>query len=462
VIFQKIFKKIIVKKNQTEIKNSETKQLFLESGLFDELYYMNHYDDVKISNLSPIEHFLEVGLSQYRNPNSEFDVQWYYDSNNDIQNSGMNPIVHYIKYGKNENRETNKKPKIESNFAEIDNNKLLLLGEITEYTNGYIHGWYYCNYNILPIIYIDGKLCKIIKSNLKLPQIAKQYNFDRENIGFVAKAKTNLRDANNIELYAVFQDCAKKITSTNKFYINNLVPEGLSMLLRLKEISNKNNAVLITIWDITHNPLGRAKVLYDILKKANRPVFIVGFDFGFGDGVWGPLSNSNIELLSIKWDEKELFKQVVKSLDIYFETIWICKPRLPSYILADLFSNKSTNLILDIDDNEEVLSAIDEAKYQPYGELSNYLCKSITKNIEAKSVASISLKEKYGGEFVRHARDIIQTNNPHKEKNSKSSINLGFFGTIRPFFYLFHQNLIKKLYEFFKAIGYFILGKIEC
>ena len=307
-----------------------------------------------------------------------------------------------------------------------------LVGAITEYKNGKIRGWCYSDEKFEPLLLINGRPCKIIKSNISIPKVAQNNKLDRDDIGFVAEISEGFMDATNISLYAIFPNSCVKITSTNKFTVNNVSPRSLSVFNDLKQISSKKNAVAIVVWDVTHNPIGRAKVLYDIVKE-KHPVIMIGFDFGFSKSeVWEPIASSEIKLLSIKWDERELYSQIMQDMNISFDTVWICKPRLPSFVLADMFSNKKTKFILDIDDNESEMSQANTDIPKPYGALGNHLAESMVKKIDAKSVASISIKDHWGGEFVRHTRQDIKPENIKQRRKLPEKIKIGFFGTVRP------------------------------
>jgi len=86
---------IVVKELLEEIKRS---------GLFDEVYYLARYPDVKRAGVDPIRHYLEKGAKEGRNPSREFDTAYYVKNNPDIASSSFNPLVHFIRHGKQEGR----------------------------------------------------------------------------------------------------------------------------------------------------------------------------------------------------------------------------------------------------------------------------------------------------------------------------------------------------------------------
>lgn len=87
------------------IEYTEDERVILESGLFDENYYLNSYEDIKQNNLNPLKHFCKYGWKEDRNPSKLFDTLFYLQRYKDIKDSGQNPLLHYIKYGQKENRE---------------------------------------------------------------------------------------------------------------------------------------------------------------------------------------------------------------------------------------------------------------------------------------------------------------------------------------------------------------------
>lgn len=82
------------------------KEIIKRSGLFDEEFYLSMYEDVKLNNMNPIEHYLIFGWKEGRYPSLKFDTKFYLDYYTDVRNSGMNPLLHYIIYGRKEGRDT--------------------------------------------------------------------------------------------------------------------------------------------------------------------------------------------------------------------------------------------------------------------------------------------------------------------------------------------------------------------
>ena len=105
-----IIEEEIIKKNSYFIENLdylEDEKIILNSGLFNKTYYLDSYEDVKLSQQNPLKHFCKYGWKDNRNPNNDFNTKYYKEKYPDISNSGMNPFIHWLKYGKIENRVIN-------------------------------------------------------------------------------------------------------------------------------------------------------------------------------------------------------------------------------------------------------------------------------------------------------------------------------------------------------------------
>jgi len=70
-----------------------------KSGLFDEIYYLKSYSDVRKADIDPIKHYILYGAKEGRNPNSFFDITFYLNRYEDVAKSKINPLLHYIFMG---------------------------------------------------------------------------------------------------------------------------------------------------------------------------------------------------------------------------------------------------------------------------------------------------------------------------------------------------------------------------
>jgi O-antigen biosynthesis protein len=85
--------------------NKEYK-IIKSSGLFDAIYYLQEYADIRQADIDPLKHFCEYGWKEGQNPSVNFDTNFYLETHPDVRNAGINPLVHFIKYGAKEGRKT--------------------------------------------------------------------------------------------------------------------------------------------------------------------------------------------------------------------------------------------------------------------------------------------------------------------------------------------------------------------
>jgi len=83
---------------------SEERKLIIASGLFNKIWYLAQYPDVKKDGIDPALHYLLFGGFEGRNPGPLFDTTWYLTNNSDVAAAKLNPLIHYIKYGRSEGR----------------------------------------------------------------------------------------------------------------------------------------------------------------------------------------------------------------------------------------------------------------------------------------------------------------------------------------------------------------------
>jgi O-antigen biosynthesis protein len=90
-------------KMPTEYKESDVR-LLKESGLFNEVWYLTRYPEVKQLNMDPVIHYLWLGAELNRDPSPSFSTSGYLKANPDVARANMNPLVHYAGTGRYENR----------------------------------------------------------------------------------------------------------------------------------------------------------------------------------------------------------------------------------------------------------------------------------------------------------------------------------------------------------------------
>jgi len=67
-----------------------------EKGLFDEEYYMSSLNDDE-TVIDPLEHYLDKGYKEGKNPSWLFNTKKYYELHPEIKNTDTNPLIHYVK-----------------------------------------------------------------------------------------------------------------------------------------------------------------------------------------------------------------------------------------------------------------------------------------------------------------------------------------------------------------------------
>ncbi|MXP66143.1 hypothetical protein E0493_22700 [Roseomonas sp. M0104] len=75
-----------------------------DNALFDAAFYLDHNPDVAAVGADPLQHFLQFGAAEGRDPNSHFDVSFYLNQNPDILAAGVNALEHYMTSGWHEGR----------------------------------------------------------------------------------------------------------------------------------------------------------------------------------------------------------------------------------------------------------------------------------------------------------------------------------------------------------------------
>jgi glycosyltransferase involved in cell wall biosynthesis len=90
-----------------------------KSGLFDEIYYLKSYPDVRKSDIDPIKHYILHGAKEGRNPSPYFQTSFYLEKYPDVAQSGINPLLHYILHGSKEARWPN--PEFDSGYYLLAN-----------------------------------------------------------------------------------------------------------------------------------------------------------------------------------------------------------------------------------------------------------------------------------------------------------------------------------------------------
>jgi glycosyltransferase involved in cell wall biosynthesis/tetratricopeptide (TPR) repeat protein len=71
---------------------------------FDAQFYLTKYPDVRAAQLDALQHFVDFGWKEGRDPNASFSTGYYLKCNADVRNRGINPLLHYVVSGRAERR----------------------------------------------------------------------------------------------------------------------------------------------------------------------------------------------------------------------------------------------------------------------------------------------------------------------------------------------------------------------
>jgi len=107
-IAQIILGRLIADTYKKPFEIDEDKKFQLEtiskSEFFDADFYKTVNQDISISNIDPLLHYVVQGYKEGRNPSFIFDNNFYLDNNPDVKAANVNPLYHYLVSGKKEAR----------------------------------------------------------------------------------------------------------------------------------------------------------------------------------------------------------------------------------------------------------------------------------------------------------------------------------------------------------------------
>ena len=327
-----------------------------------------------------------------------------------------------------------KKQKKEDYASKISSSSSIV-GMIEKVQNGLVTGWAYSPISdVTPVLFINGEAIQVHEWPLQREDVHEAIGITAAT-GFIFKIPHMSPEA-HIQLYVLFENSLYLIDKkVSEDYV--LESRPLDMISKALIVSKQADAVAITCWDGAHNPIGRAKVLYDIVTT-HRPAVLFTYLFEeFGGSIWPPLHDSNITIVTIPWNDREVYHQLMSKMGIQFDTVWMCKPRWPTFLLSSQIASSNAQLIIDLDDNEEYFSLSKAASEKPYGLINLGLSQSFLDKVNSRTVASISLQQDFGGQMIRHARKKLLTQAKRKPWDKTQELNIGFIGTVRP-----HKNIL--------------------
>ncbi len=102
--FKNLLRALVSRIGIGRLQQRHTRNRLFASGLFDTAYYRSAYPDVVAAGIEPLDHFLQQGWKEGRNPSSWFSTTGYLQLHDDVRLLGVNPALHYLKHGCREGR----------------------------------------------------------------------------------------------------------------------------------------------------------------------------------------------------------------------------------------------------------------------------------------------------------------------------------------------------------------------
>jgi glycosyltransferase involved in cell wall biosynthesis len=186
--------------------------------------------------------------------------------------------------------------------------------------------------------------------------------------------------------------------------------------------TQRRTKITVIAWDVSHNPLGRAYLLADMLR-ADFDVALIGARFPrYGGRIWEPVRSSDLITRTFQGhDFPQHFHKMTKIADeVSTDVVYVSKPRLPSLELGILIKmRQNCPLLLDVDDHElsffanQTPMTLEELRgyvtrpgfFRPYGNLWTRYCESIIQHADGLTTSNETLQARHGGVVIQHARD---------------------------------------------------------
>jgi hypothetical protein len=63
------------------------------------IWYLKTYPDVAMAGMDPVEHYLQFGWHEGRDPSPDFSTLGYLTLHDDVARAGQNPLIHHLRNG---------------------------------------------------------------------------------------------------------------------------------------------------------------------------------------------------------------------------------------------------------------------------------------------------------------------------------------------------------------------------
>lgn len=207
--------------------------------------------------------------------------------------------------------------------------------------------------------------------------------------------------------------------------------------------------ISIVPWDLSGNCVGRAYLLADVLSL-DHEVELAGIRFG--PDIWRPAADGRFACRTVPGHRWPLYLRSVRGLlrELDGDVIYALKPRPSSFGVALLHRLRTRRpVILDVDDLEGALSPLSSIVFRrfpilgdlvdPNGAAWTALTQPLARFADAVTVASESLRRRFGGVLVPHAKDTTRLRpRPEWCESAKGALGLTgsrvvmFLGSPRP------------------------------
>lgn len=176
-------------------------------------------------------------------------------------------------------------------------------------------------------------------------------------------------------------------------------------------------------WELSHNAVGRAYTLAQLYKQFAE-VEIIGVIFAeWGKEVWSPIRDTQIPIHKIVLeDESEFLQQAINLVSNNpYDIVHLSKPRAVNIFIGALYKIIwNSTVLIDIDDEELAFVDADSSisidlylqKFRSLPKLADLagkdwtrLAAGLVREFDGITVSGPALKDRYGGEIIRHARD---------------------------------------------------------
>ncbi|WP_376695223.1 glycosyltransferase [Wenzhouxiangella sp. EGI_FJ10305] len=204
----------------------------------------------------------------------------------------------------------------------------------------------------------------------------------------------------------------------------NVLRQNIEMTRRkyLASVADGPLRVAVCGWSLTHNAAGRAHLLARLYGEFSQVELIGALFPKYGDGVWPPIAEGDIEPFVLRADDQRRFVQQAMALvaEHPCQVVHLSKPRMPNMLFGLLYKLIwGARVIVDVDDNELAFrrgGLKDEMDLDPAtigalpypdrlaGPKWTDVAVKLVSLFDGVTVSNPVLQDWFGGTVIRHAR----------------------------------------------------------